>query len=180
MIDDYLITSEEAAKIALVFSNLNEGGAYIDGPSVRKIFEKSNIPKNVLGDIWHLVDIDKDCKLNEPEFIVFMKMASLYLRTRDVPKELPPVWVSFLIDYKSNKSPDFQLLSCMVKFPDNFVPDEKQKELMRIAESKLREQLKLDEQISHQKLVNQQLEFELSGLISDRSTGYKSLSSKRR
>ncbi|KAK6459598.1 increased rDNA silencing protein 4 [Scheffersomyces xylosifermentans] len=67
----------------------------IHGVVVRRIWKRSRLPKETLGEIWNLVDFRKDGTLNKHEFVVGMWLVDQCLYGRKLPKKVDnEVWDS--------------------------------------------------------------------------------------
>ena len=72
-----------------VFSSLNPTNGLVSGQSVRPVLERSNLPVDVLRQVWNLSDIDKDGCLDADEFAVAMHLARDSTNGKQLPANLP-------------------------------------------------------------------------------------------
>ena len=86
---DWLVTPTDKLRYDEVFSSLNPTNGLVSGQSVRPVLERSNLPVDVLRQVWNLSDIDKDGCLDADEFAVAMHLARDSTNGKQLPASLP-------------------------------------------------------------------------------------------
>ncbi len=94
---NWRITVEERTKHDASFMQLGPVNGFITGEKAREFFLKSQLPTNILGQIWALADLDKDGKLDKKEFSIACSLIKKVLTNGQsiLPTSLPS---SLLID----------------------------------------------------------------------------------
>lgn len=72
-----------------IFQTLNPVNGLASGMAVRPILERSNLPVDVLRQVWNLSDIDRDGSLDADEFAVAMHLAREATAGKTLPAALP-------------------------------------------------------------------------------------------
>ena len=67
---NWRITLEERTKHDNSFMQLGPVKGFLTGDKARDFFLKSQLPTNILGQIWALADLNKDGKLDKKEFSI--------------------------------------------------------------------------------------------------------------
>lgn len=88
--DPWTIQPRERARYEEQFRNLNPVNGIVTGIQVKGYFFQSQLPADVLGQIWALADVDSDGKLDINEFSIACKLITLKLRNFPIPSTLPP------------------------------------------------------------------------------------------
>ncbi|XP_022081647.1 intersectin-1-like isoform X2 [Acanthaster planci] len=87
---DWRITAEDRAKHDAQFYQLKPVSGFITGEQARGFFLQSGLPKNVLGHIWNLADMNGDGKMDKQEFSIAMYLIKRKLQGTELPSTLPP------------------------------------------------------------------------------------------
>ncbi|KAH8678160.1 hypothetical protein BX600DRAFT_451582 [Xylariales sp. PMI_506] len=86
------LTPEKVSQYANLFERQNlQGGNMLPGDQAKSIFEKSGLPNEILGSIWHLADTEQRGALVLTEFVIAMHLLTS-LKTgqlRGLPNVLP-------------------------------------------------------------------------------------------
>ncbi|GAA6010148.1 hypothetical protein JCM10207_005639 [Rhodosporidiobolus poonsookiae] len=87
------ISPDDKAKYARVFAGANGGSlaGLLDGDKARDIFIKSNLPYEVLGQIWNLADTHSRGALDLTDFTIGLHLVHLLLDQSLTPAQLPAV-----------------------------------------------------------------------------------------
>ena len=89
-----LSKAEEAASKLHSLQN-TDSNQLILGAVVKRIWNRSRLPNDILEQIWNLVDFRRDGTLNKNEFLVGMWLVDQCLYGRKLPKKIEPiVWDS--------------------------------------------------------------------------------------
>ena len=72
-----------------IFYQLDPVMGKISGAVAKTEMVKSKLPRNALGKIWKLADVDKDGMLDVDEFSLAMHLVSVKQDGHDLPSELP-------------------------------------------------------------------------------------------
>lgn len=89
--DPWAVQPRERARYEEQFKSLNPVNGIITGQQARGFFCQSQLPVDVLGQIWGLADIDSDGRLDINEFSIACKLINLKLRGFPIPSTLPPI-----------------------------------------------------------------------------------------
>lgn len=85
----WAITSDDKTRYDEVFGSLNPTNGLVSGAAVRPVLERSNLPVDVLRNVWNLSDIDRDGCLDADEFAVAMHLARESTSGKTLPTILP-------------------------------------------------------------------------------------------
>lgn len=88
--DGWAITPDDKARYDEIFASLNPTNGLVSGMAVRPVLERSNLPVDVLRQVWNLSDIDRDGSLDPDEFAVAMHLARESTNGKPTPQTLPP------------------------------------------------------------------------------------------
>uniref|UniRef100_A0A182NBC1 Dynamin-associated protein n=1 Tax=Anopheles dirus TaxID=7168 RepID=A0A182NBC1_9DIPT len=94
--DPFVITSRERLKYEEQFKSLQPMNGVVTGGQAKGFFLQSQLPPQMLGQIWALADTDADGRMTLGEFSIACKLINLKLRGFEVPKALPPTLVASL------------------------------------------------------------------------------------
>ncbi|XP_035917377.1 intersectin-1 isoform X1 [Anopheles stephensi] len=94
--DPFVITSRERLKYEDQFKSLQPVDGVVTGGQAKGFFLQSQLPPQILGQIWALADTDADGRMTLGEFSIACKLINLKLRGFEVPKALPPTLVASL------------------------------------------------------------------------------------
>ena len=83
------VTADDKLRYDEVFASLNPAGGKVSGASVRPVLERSNLPTDLLRQVWNLSDIDRDGHLDADEFAVAMHLAREATNGKPLPASLP-------------------------------------------------------------------------------------------
>ncbi|EOD28151.1 RME1A, RME-1/EHD family protein [Emiliania huxleyi CCMP1516] len=83
------VSPEDKARYDEVFGTLAPAGGKASGQTVRPILERSQLPVDVLRQVWNLSDIDRDGALDADEFAVAMHLTRECTAGRSLPATLP-------------------------------------------------------------------------------------------
>lgn len=88
----FSISPDDQEKYNRIFASTDtDGDGFVLGGEAVALFTKSGLEKGVLKSIWSLSDLDKDNRLDHPEFCVAMHLVvSLSKRGMQLPTTLPP------------------------------------------------------------------------------------------
>mmetsp|Transcript_28189 Transcript_28189/g.73889 ORF Transcript_28189/g.73889 Transcript_28189/m.73889 type:complete len:483 (+) Transcript_28189:271-1719(+) len=85
------ISAEEKIKYDKCFDDLGPTDEdLLTGKKASKVLMKTNLPKDTLGKIWELADIDGDGSFDRDEFAVAMHLVKKFMNKEDVGDTLPP------------------------------------------------------------------------------------------
>lgn len=100
---NWRITLEERTKHDNSFMQLGPVNGFLTGDKAREFFLKSQLPTNILGQIWALADLNKDGKLDKKEFSIACCLIKKVLTNGQniLPTSLPS---SLLIEPSQNSS----------------------------------------------------------------------------
>ncbi|KAL4608032.1 epidermal growth factor receptor substrate 15-like 1 [Arapaima gigas] len=85
----WAVTLQEKLKFDDIFSSLSPMNGLLSGDKVRPMLLNSGLPRDVLGKVWDLSDIDRDGHLDRDEFAVAMHLVQRSLQHEGVPSSLP-------------------------------------------------------------------------------------------
>uniref|UniRef100_A0A8D0C725 Epidermal growth factor receptor pathway substrate 15 like 1 n=1 Tax=Scleropages formosus TaxID=113540 RepID=A0A8D0C725_SCLFO len=85
----WAVTAKEKLKFDGVFDSLSPVNGLLSGDQVKPMLLKSNLPRDVLGKVWELSDIDQDGHLDRDEFAVAMHLVHSSLEQEVLPPSLP-------------------------------------------------------------------------------------------
>nr|CAD7455483.1 unnamed protein product [Timema tahoe] len=88
--DPWAIQPRERARYEEQFRALQPVNGIVTGDQVKGFLLQSQLPPQILGQIWNLSDTDADGKMNINEFSIACKLINLKLRNFELPKTLPP------------------------------------------------------------------------------------------
>ncbi|KFB42982.1 AGAP009037-PA-like protein [Anopheles sinensis] len=94
--DPFVITSRERLKYEEQFKSLQPVNGVVTGGQAKGFFLQSQLPPQILGQIWALADTDADGRMTLGEFSIACKLINLKLRGFEIPKVLPPTLVASL------------------------------------------------------------------------------------
>uniref|UniRef100_A0A182K8X0 Dynamin-associated protein n=1 Tax=Anopheles christyi TaxID=43041 RepID=A0A182K8X0_9DIPT len=94
--DPFVITSRERLKYEDQFKSLQPVEGVVTGGQAKGFFLQSQLPPQILGQIWGLADTDADGRMTLGEFSIACKLINLKLRGFEVPKTLPPTLIASL------------------------------------------------------------------------------------
>ncbi|XP_053661736.1 intersectin-1 [Anopheles marshallii] len=94
--DPFVITSRERLKYEDQFKSLQPVDGVVTGGQAKGFFLQSQLPPQILGQIWALADTDADGRMTLGEFSIACKLINLKLRGFEVPKTLPPTLIASL------------------------------------------------------------------------------------
>ncbi|KJE89000.1 hypothetical protein CAOG_00562 [Capsaspora owczarzaki ATCC 30864] len=83
------IDENSRAKFYGIFESLKPVDGKIDGNQAKSVLVESKLPRDVLGKIWVLADVDKDGKLDCEEFALAMHFVHVRLADEPLPAVLP-------------------------------------------------------------------------------------------
>ena len=86
----WAISTDDKARYDEIFASLNPTNGLVSGMAVRPVLERSNLPVDVLRQVWNLSDIDRDGSLDPDEFAVAMHLARESTNGKPTPQTLPP------------------------------------------------------------------------------------------
>lgn len=95
--DPWAVLPRERARYEEQFKSLNPVNGIITGQQARGFLCQSQLPVDVLGQIWGLADIDSDGRLDINEFSIACKLINLKLRGFPIPSTLPPILKSLTL-----------------------------------------------------------------------------------
>lgn len=98
-VDPFVITPRDRAKYVEQFKSLTPVNNVVTGQQARGFFLQSQLPPQVLGEIWGLADRDCDGKMDINEFSIACKLVNLKLRGFAIPKPLPPAMIASLSSF---------------------------------------------------------------------------------
>ncbi|CAM1500412.1 Fc.00g095740.m01.CDS01 [Cosmosporella sp. VM-42] len=78
--DPATLASETRAKHEAIFNNLAKGGLFVSGSDAVAFMMATGLDTQTLSEIWELVDLDKNGKLDKSEFMQAMEHMSARLR----------------------------------------------------------------------------------------------------
>jgi len=110
-INNLVISDNEYEKWSNLFFHSKPVRNNISGNTAKEIFLKSNLPTNVLAEVWQLVDLEKSGELDLNEFLIamFIIMRLKDNTIREVPRAIPSnLWKS--VAYNKN-NPNLSTLS---------------------------------------------------------------------
>lgn len=84
------IQPKERSRYEEQFNSLKPERGVITGEQAKGFFLQSQLPPNILGQIWALSDTDSDGKMDINEFSIACKLINLKLRGFHIPPTLPP------------------------------------------------------------------------------------------
>ncbi|XP_049549099.1 intersectin-1 isoform X1 [Anopheles darlingi] len=94
--DPFVITSRERLKYDEQFKSLQPVNGVVTGGQAKGFFLQSQLPPQILGQIWALADTDADGRMTLGEFSIACKLINLKLRGFEIPKVLPPTLIASL------------------------------------------------------------------------------------
>ncbi|XP_058167695.1 intersectin-1 [Anopheles ziemanni] len=94
--DPFVITSRERLKYEEQFKSLQPVNGVVTGGQAKGFFLQSQLPPQILGQIWALADTDADGRMTLGEFSIACKLINLKLRGFETPKILPPTLIASL------------------------------------------------------------------------------------
>lgn len=86
----WMIQAKERARYEEQFKSLNPENGVVTGEQAKGFFLQSQLPPNILGQIWALSDTDSDGRMDINEFSIACKLINLKLRGYQIPAVLPP------------------------------------------------------------------------------------------
>ena len=86
----WAVSAEDKARYDEIFASLNPTKGLVSGMAVRPVLERSNLPVDILRQVWNLSDIDRDGCLDLDEFAVAMHLARESTNGKPTPQTLPP------------------------------------------------------------------------------------------
>lgn len=86
---DWAINENEKVKYEKIFNSMSPVNGLLPGSKVKPVLLNSKLPKDTLGRIWDLSDIDKDGNLDKEEFILAMHLVYDCLAKNSLPPSLP-------------------------------------------------------------------------------------------
>ncbi|XP_069671614.1 intersectin-1 isoform X3 [Periplaneta americana] len=89
-VDPWVILPRERARYEEQFRALQPVNGIVTGDQAKGFLLQSQLPPQILGQIWSLADTDADGKMNIDEFSIACKLINLKLRNFELPKVLPP------------------------------------------------------------------------------------------
>ncbi|XP_065583401.1 intersectin-1-like isoform X3 [Artemia franciscana] len=108
--DRWVISDAEKAKLFQQFQSLGPINGYITGDKAKGFMLKSQLPPQMLAQIWALADADCDGRLDTAEFFIACKIISLKLQGVEIPSAVPPSLKTSAIQ-KLNSMPGAALVS---------------------------------------------------------------------
>lgn len=84
------VNEAEYQKNLAMFGQLTAGQPFMDAVTARNALMRSNLPTQVLSQIWALSDLDKDGRLDIREYSIAMRLALNCLAGMPLPPQLPP------------------------------------------------------------------------------------------
>ena len=86
------MTPNKVAEYSALFGKSGAENGYLSGLVAKQIFEKADLPTEVLGRIWNLSDSQGRGALDSTEFVIAMHLLASYKSgaMRGVPSSLPP------------------------------------------------------------------------------------------
>eukprot|EP00741_Cyanophora_paradoxa_P003371 tig00000692_g3276.t1 len=85
------VTPQDRANYEGYFKTLDtDMDGFVTGEQAKEFFGKSNLPSNVLAQIWVLADQNKDRKLDKDEFCIAMHLVNYKRTGGELPAALPP------------------------------------------------------------------------------------------
>ncbi|XP_063218277.1 intersectin-1 isoform X2 [Bacillus rossius redtenbacheri] len=89
--DPWVILPRERARYEEQFRTLQPVNGVVTGDQAKGFLLQSQLPPQVLAQIWALADTDADGKMDITEFSIACKLINLKLRNFELPKVLPQV-----------------------------------------------------------------------------------------
>ncbi|KAK6622584.1 hypothetical protein RUM43_008426 [Polyplax serrata] len=86
----WVVQAKERSRYEEQFKSLNPVNGVVTGEQAKGFFLQSQLPPNILGQIWALSDTDSDGRMDINEFSVACKLINLKLRGYQIPSSLPP------------------------------------------------------------------------------------------
>jgi Cytoskeletal-regulatory complex EF hand len=88
--DPYSLTPQEQARYEQLFPDYAKDAQYMYGPEAVALFSKSGLPQTHLGQIWNLVDVPVDNRLDRLEFSMAMHLiVCVSKKNLPLPQALP-------------------------------------------------------------------------------------------
>ncbi|MCJ1353862.1 MAG: hypothetical protein MMC33_003849 [Icmadophila ericetorum] len=86
------LAPEQANRYAALFEESGAQGGLLPGVTAKQIFDRANLPNDVLARIWNLADTESRGMLSTTEFIIAMHLLASYRSgsLRALPQSLPP------------------------------------------------------------------------------------------
>lgn len=84
-----VIDDASRAKYNSIFESLQPVDGKITGDQAKTVLVESKLPRDILGKIWSLADVDKDGKLDIEEFALAMHFVHVKLADEPLPAVLP-------------------------------------------------------------------------------------------
>ncbi|CAI5448445.1 unnamed protein product [Caenorhabditis angaria] len=84
------VSETEYQKNVQLFNQLSGGQPYMDANTARNALMRSNLPPQILAQIWALSDLDKDGRLDIREYSIAMRLAFNCIAGMPLPPQLPP------------------------------------------------------------------------------------------
>ncbi|XP_043468951.1 intersectin-1 isoform X3 [Leptopilina heterotoma] len=103
--DPWVIQARERVRYQEQFDSLKPNNGVVTGDQVKGFLLQSQLPPQVLGQIWGLSDTDSDGKMDINEFSIACKLINLKLRGFAIPSTLPPILVQSLKAFSSVGTP---------------------------------------------------------------------------
>ena len=102
LVTEWSIQDSEMIKYRRAFEELDvERKKFLNGAQAREFLMKSNLPQNVLAQIWSLADMDQDGQLNLNEFSLAMHFVFMKLRGHELPHCVPDPMIAALKSFHS-------------------------------------------------------------------------------
>ncbi|XP_051159795.1 intersectin-1 isoform X3 [Leptopilina boulardi] len=103
--DPWVIQARERARYQEQFDSLKPNNGVVTGDQVKGFLLQSQLPPQILGQIWGLSDTDSDGKMDINEFSIACKLINLKLRGFPIPSTLPPILLQSLKAFSSVGTP---------------------------------------------------------------------------
>jgi hypothetical protein len=88
--DPYSLTPQEQARYEQLFPDYAKDAQYMYGPEAVALFCKSGLPQTQLGQIWNMVDVPVDNRLDKLEFSMAMHLiVCVSKKNLPMPRSLP-------------------------------------------------------------------------------------------
>lgn len=85
-----VITEESKQHYKRVFASIDtDNDGFLSGAQAREVFTKSNLAVQDLGLIWGLADVNKDGRLDFPEFAIAFFLIQWRLASKEIPSAIP-------------------------------------------------------------------------------------------
>lgn len=97
----WVVQAKERSRYEEQFKSLRPENGVVTGEQAKGFFLQSQLPPNILGQIWALSDTDSDGRMNINEFSIACKLINLTLRGYQIPSVLPPALCNLETQFSS-------------------------------------------------------------------------------